>query len=77
MEIIGINRGKIKVIIEGKSLIITGELTCTPAFYADISSIQCWEPPFENEIIDENTKKWIIDSIIKYAKDKEIKVYFD
>ncbi len=29
MEIIGINRSKIKVIIDGKSLIITGELTTT------------------------------------------------
>jgi hypothetical protein len=77
MEIIGINRGKIKVIIEDKSLIITGELTLIPAFYADISSIKSWEPPFEKEMIDEKTREWIIQSIIEYTQDKDIKIYFD
>ena len=77
MEIIGINRGKIKVIIDGKSLIITGELTTTPIFYADINSIKNWEYPYEGIKITENERQEIIHSITEKAKDAAIKIIFD
>jgi len=70
-------RSHIYVDIEDKTICITGELTLTPAFYADISSIKHWESPFENKTIDEEMKEQIIKAIIDYTKDKEVKIYFE
>lgn len=77
MEILGLNRGKIKVIIEGKSLIITGELTTTPIFYADINSIKKWEYPHNEIIINDEERENIIKQIQEKTKDAVVKIIFD
>lgn len=71
----GLSRGLIKVELNDKSLLITGELTINK-FYADISSIKKWESPFEEEVITENQKKEIIKVMEEYSKGK-IPVVFD
>jgi len=73
----GIGRDLIKVYFDKKYILITGELTMTPIFYANISSIVKWESPYEKETIDENVKKEIIESIQNYTKDSKVKVVFD
>nr|WP_292960138.1 hypothetical protein [Muricauda sp. UBA7809] len=40
-------KSNIIVETEGKSLKIEGELTTTPAFYADKDSIKNWESPYD------------------------------
>jgi len=70
-------RSTIEVEIDNKQIIITGELTTTPIFYADIDSIKNWEPPYEQEPITENEKKEIISSIEKASKKGKIPVVFD
>ncbi|MDR6969175.1 16S rRNA G966 N2-methylase RsmD [Flavobacterium arsenatis] len=62
---------------DAKILLLTGELTITPEFYADIFSIIKWDPPFENEIITEDIKKQIIKSVEDYNKSTEIPIIFD
>lgn len=76
MKITG-TRSYILVEIENKVLKIQGELTTSPAFYADTNSIICWESPFESERIDELERSKIIEQIIQYSKDKELKIYFE
>jgi hypothetical protein len=75
----GIGRGLIliKIHFNEKSILITGELTITPIFYADISSIKKWDPPYENEEIDDSTRNDIIESIENYTKEAKVKVLFD
>lgn len=71
-------RGSVKIEFEdGKKIVVTSELTMTPIFYADISSIVNWEPPHNNEVIDKNTKNKIINSIEEYSKTGEIPIVFD
>lgn len=70
-------RSTIEVEIDNKQIIITGELTTTPIFYADIDSIKNWEPPYEQEPITENEKKEIISSIEKASKKGKIPIIFD
>ncbi|WP_369049341.1 Imm74 family immunity protein [Tenacibaculum sp. UWU-22] len=77
MEILGLNRGKIKVIIGDKSLIITGELTTTPIFYADINSIKNWEYPHNKIIINDEERENIIKQITEKTKDAAVKIIFD
>lgn len=62
---------------DAKILHLTGELTITPEFYADIFSITKWDPPFENEIITEDVKKQIVKSVEDYNKRTEIPIIFD
>lgn len=76
IKIIGINRGKIRVVINDKSLIITGELTTTPIFYADINSIKNWEYPYTKAITKEE-KQEIINLVTEETKDSAIKIIFD
>lgn len=76
MEIIGINRGKIRVVIDGKSLIITGELTTTPIFYANINSIEYWEFPYNKKVTEEEKQK-IINIITEETKNSAIRIIFD
>lgn len=73
----GIDRGLIKVWFGEKSILITGELTMTPKFYADIISIKKWESPFEDEIITDEVKKEIIHSIERFTRTAKVKVIFD
>jgi hypothetical protein len=62
---------------DNKAIVLTGELTTEPKFYADISSIKKWEPPFENDLITEEIKKDIIKSVEDHSKTAEVKVVFD
>lgn len=68
---------KMEVIFNDKKLVISGEATLTPAFYADIASIKNWEPPFDNIPVTEEEKAEIIRRVIEETKDKELKIYFD
>lgn len=72
----GLNRSLIKVGLDDKSILITGELT-TDKFYADISSIKSWEEPHNKEVITESVKKEIIKAIEEYSKKGEISIVFD
>lgn len=80
MKVIKINgtRDTIRIEFEdAKILHLTGELTITPEFYADVFSINKWDPPFQNEIITEGVKNQIIKSIEDYNKSTKIPVIFD
>ncbi|WP_413511567.1 Imm74 family immunity protein [Myroides odoratus] len=70
-------RNSIEVEIDNKVIIITGELTATPIFYADIDSIIKWESPHEQKIITENEKKEISNAIESESKNKKVPVVFD
>lgn len=72
-----ISPSKMEVNFKGKRLIVSGELTTTPAFYADIISIKKWETPYENTSITEDEKNIIINTIAEDSKDKPVKIYFD
>jgi hypothetical protein len=61
-----------------KSILINGEWTMTPAFYANISSIKKWKKPFDNVLVSDLEKKEIIDKTIKYSrKNGPLPIYFD
>lgn len=77
MKITG-TRSHIRVEIDGKVILINGELTTIPAFYADIKSIKNWEPPYENEEITEEEKAELIRKITEESqKEGWIRVYFE
>ncbi len=77
MKITG-TRSHIRVEIEGKVILINGELTTTPAFYADIKSIRKWESPYDNEEISEAEKTELIIKITEESKKEgNIRVYFE
>ncbi|MBE9468860.1 MAG: hypothetical protein IMY72_11170 [Bacteroidetes bacterium] len=77
MKITG-TRSHIRVEIEGKVILINGELTTTPAFYADIKSIKKWEPPYDQEEITEEEKTKLIQIITEESqKEGNIRVYFE
>ncbi len=62
---------------EGKEIVIQGELTMTPKFYADYNSIKHWEPPFENENITENSKKKLAFQIMNESSKTNVPVIFE
>lgn len=76
MKITG-TRSSIQVEIEGKVLTIQGELTTTPAFYADANSIKRWDPPYDDVAIGEVEKTEIINMIKEEAKNAQVKIIFD
>jgi hypothetical protein len=76
MKITG-TRSTLIVETEGKILIIKGELTVIPAFYADSDSIEYWEPPFDNIKISEEEKLRIIEEVKKYNENREVKIIFE
>jgi hypothetical protein len=76
MQISG-TRSHIIVQFDHRSVKITGELTTTPVFYADIISIKNWEPPYESVAITEKEKEEIIKRVTEETKDKEVKIVFD
>ena len=82
MEITEINvyfKSTIEVLFDNhKSIIISGEWTTTPAFYADKISIKKWNNPFANIVITELEKKEIIDKILEYSKKNgPLPIYFE
>jgi hypothetical protein len=66
----------IKVEVDHKTLKIQGELI-VGGFLAYSDTISHWEPPYNNILIDENTKKLIIQSVINNTKSSKFKVVFD
>jgi hypothetical protein len=67
MKIIGA-RDYILVQYDHRSVKISGELTTTPAFYADLSSIKNWEPPYENVAITNEEKIQLQVELLKKMK---------
>lgn len=76
MNITG-DRNFIWIEFDNRTVKISGELTTTPAFYAEINSMNYWEAPFENVKITEKEKDEIIKSVIEDTKDKPFKIYFE
>jgi hypothetical protein len=60
-------RSYILVYFDQKVLRIEGELTLTPAFYANKESIKYWEPPNNGLIIDDEEKEDIVKQILTYS----------
>lgn len=77
MKIIG-GRSYIRVFTEeGKEIVIQGELTMAPKFYADFSSIKKWEPPFENDFLSEDMKRKLAFQIINESNKTIVPVVFE
>ncbi|SDD28373.1 Imm74 family immunity protein [Williamwhitmania taraxaci] len=69
-----------KMLVEkgDKKILIMGEATLTPAFYADIKSIKKWESPYDKEEITEEEKTELIQRITEESqKEGNIRVYFE
>lgn len=62
-----------------KTLKIEGELTLTPAFYAEKNSIKNWESPHQELEISEMEKTHIMEQILllNNQADTKVKVLFD
>ena len=69
-------RSYILVEFDHRTVKISGELTSTPAFYASISSIKNWEPPFENIEITDEEKKQIVERVSN-EDNGELKIIFE
>lgn len=56
-----------------RSILISGELTFNPSiFYADINSFKNWNPPFDDELINEDQKDEIVNFIINHESSTKI-----
>ena len=75
MKITGTN-SYIKVEIGGKILKIEGEMI-VGGFVAYKNSIKQWDPPYETQIIDENTKNEIVQKVIEKTKDSHMVISFE
>lgn len=56
-------------------VIISGELTLTPAFYADLSSLNSWSE--SSQKLTEEEKQLIVKTITEDSEKKNVQVYFD
>lgn len=77
MKITG-TRSYILIEYEHRILKIQGELTMT-AFYANLNSIDCWEPPFDNVKVINEEKQLIVKTVQK-EQDKDphrLKIFFE
>lgn len=70
-------RSYILVEFDHRSIKILGELTTSPTFYADFNSIKKWEPPFDFEEITEEKKQQLVNAVLDYSANKELKIHFD
>ncbi|MBB5335428.1 Imm74 family immunity protein [Pectinatus brassicae] len=75
MKIVG-TKSYIKVEIEGKKLIIKGELL-QGGFIAYRASIKNWEAPYESEVINDIEKEKIIASIINQTSNSHLIITFE
>ena len=66
----------IKVEIEGKTVKIEGEKVIG-GFIAFKNTIKNWEPPYENEIIDEKLKQEIIQKVSDKTKNSHLEITFE
>ena len=76
MKISG-TRSYILVEFDHRTVKISGELSTTPVFYADKSSIKNWEPPFNNLKITEEEKESIVAAVIEETNGKDMKIIFE
>lgn len=79
MDKMKIRGGRSYVIIEvGKNEIrIDGELTITPAFYAEAESIKYWKTPKGLVSISEEERDRLILQIIEETKNAKVPILFD
>jgi hypothetical protein len=70
-------RSEIYIDCGDRTITVEGELTLTPAFYASINSMTCWDPPFEKEPFTDVERNKVIEEALAYSKDKPLKIYFD
>ena len=66
----------IKVESEGKTVKIEGEKVIG-GFIAFKNTIKNWEPPYENEIIDEKLKQEIIQKVSDKTKNSHLVITFE
>ena len=64
MKITG-TRSYILAEFDFRTVKIAGELTTTPAFYAYLSSIKNWEPPYQSQKVTEEEKKEIVKRVLE------------
>ena len=65
----------IKIEYDGKTLKVNGEMF-VGGFVAYINTMK-WEPPHENELLDEKLKKEIISAVVNQTKDKDFRIEFE
>jgi hypothetical protein len=70
-------RSYITVTLEDRSIDIQGELTLTPEFYADRSSINHWNEPYQDILISDTEKEELIKAILKFNTSQELKISFE
>jgi glutaredoxin len=66
-----------EVMVDEKKVLIQGEGTTEPKFYADARSLEKWEPPYENQNITAQEKHAIISAIEEKSKNSKVPVVFD
>ena len=66
----------IKVEINGKTVKIEGE-KIIGGFIAFKNTIRNWEPPYENEVIDENLKQEIMKKVTDETKNSHLEITFE
>lgn len=66
----------IKVEINGKTVKIEGEKVID-GFIAFKNTIRNWEPPYENEVIDENLKEEIMKRVTNETKNSHLVITFE
>lgn len=73
-----ISPSKLAIYYYQKKVVISGEVTLTPIFYANINDLNYWQYPFDKEKITEEEKKKIIDFITDDScREGETKIIFD
>lgn len=66
----------IKVEIDGKVVKIEGE-KIIGGFVAFKNTIKNWEPPYDNEVIDDKLKQEIMDRVINETKNSHLVITFE
>lgn len=66
----------IKVEVQGKTVKIEGEKVIG-GFIAFKNTIKNWEPPYENEVIDEKLKQEIIEKVSDKTKNSHLVITFE
>lgn len=66
----------IKVEINGKTVKVEGE-KIIGGFIAFKNTIRNWEPPYENEVIDENLKQEIMKKVTDETKNSHLEITFE
>jgi len=73
-----ITPSKLEIRYNNKMVIVSGEMTLTPIFYANINDFFCWSYPFEHEKITEKEREKIVKFITQESqKEGKTKIIFD